>query len=112
MYRYLLSLNTVIIPSVKDSDNIKRWGLLQYLEKADNDVNEAQIRQSAENYLKVYNSEKETLKLTAEGIKELQAGKGIKFVLPVEGIDKWMWIKSATHTFTKYTHTMDLEVEI
>lgn len=97
---------------VKDSNNIKKWGLLQYLSKADDDVNQAQIVQTAQNYLKVKNRETETLKLTAEGIKELTAGKGIKFVLPREKIDKWMWIINATHTFTKYIHTMELEVEI
>lgn len=97
---------------VYDSNNIQKWGILQYLEKADDNLNSAQIRQKAENYLKVKNRETETLKLTAEGIKELTAGKGIKFVLEREKIDKWMWIKSATHTFTKYEHTMELEVAI
>lgn len=97
---------------VKDSNNIKKWGLLQFLEKADDDTNEAQIRQKAENYLKVKNKETETLKLEGEGIKELTAGKGIKFVLPQEGIDEWMWIVSASHVFTKYKHTMELEVAI
>lgn len=97
---------------VKDSNNIKRWGLLQFVEKADDDINSAQVKQSALNYLKAKNRETETLKLTAEGVKELTAGKGIKFVLPREKIDKWMWIKNATHTFTKYEHTMELEVEV
>lgn len=97
---------------VKDSDNIKRWGLLQYLKKAEDDDNEAKIREQAQNYLKVKNKEVETLKLSAEGIKELTVGKGIKFVLPRENIDKWMWITSATHTFTKYSHTMELGVEV
>ena len=97
---------------VKDSDNIKRWGFLQLLKKADDDVNAAQVRQTAENYLKVKNRETETLKLVAEGIPELTCGKGIKAVIPREGIDKWMWIKSSTHTFTKYSHVMDLEVEV
>ena len=97
---------------VKDSNNIKRWGTLQLLKKADDDTNAAQVRETAENYLKVKNRETETLKLEAEGIPELVVGRGIKFVLPSEGIDKWMWIKSSTHTFTKYKHTMDLEVEV
>lgn len=97
---------------VKDSDNIKRWGLLQFLEKADDDVNEAQIRETAQNYLKVKNTETETLKLEADGILELTAGRGLKFILERENIDKWMWIKSATHKFTKYKHTMDLEVVV
>lgn len=97
---------------VKDSDNIKRWGVLQLLKKADDNLNTAQIKQTAENNLTVNNKETETLKLTAEGIVELVAGKGIKVVIDREKIDKWMWIKSSTHTFTKTTHTMDLEVDI
>ena len=82
------------------------------MKKADDDVNSSQVKQSAQNYLKVKNRETEKLKLQAEGILELTAGKGIKFVLNSENIDKWMWIKSSTHTFTKYEHIMDLEVEI
>lgn len=97
---------------VRDGDNIIKWGMLQFLKKADDDANAGQIRETAENYLKVKNRETETLKLEAEGILELTVGKGIKFVLPREGIDKWLWIKSSTHTFTKYSHTMDLELEV
>lgn len=97
---------------VKDSNNIKKWGLLQYLKKADDKDNASKIKEQAKNYLKRYNAEVETLKLEADGIIELTAGRGIKFVLKRENIDKWMWIKSATHRFTKYSHTMELEVEI
>lgn len=97
---------------VKDSNNVKKWGLLQMLQKVDDELNSVQVKQTAENYLKVKNRQTETLKLTAEGIKELRAGKGIKFILPREGIDKWMWITNDSHIFTKYTHTMELEVAI
>ena len=97
---------------VKDSDNIKRWGTLQFLEQADDEANSAQVKQKAEQYLKVKNKEMETLKLEADGIIDLIAGRGIKFVLEREGIDKWMWIKAATHKFTKYSHKMDLELEV
>lgn len=97
---------------VKDSNNIKKWGLLQYLEKADDDDNSSKVKEKAKNYLKRYNSEVETLKLEADGIIELIAGRGIKFKLERENINKWMWIKSSTHRFTKYSHTMELEVEI
>ena len=34
---------------VKDTDNIKRWGTLQFLKKADDSVNASQVRQTAEN---------------------------------------------------------------
>lgn len=97
---------------VKDTNNIKKWGLLQFLQQADDDANEAKVREQAENYLKVKNSETETLKLEAQGILELTVGRGIKFVLPRENIDKWMWIISSTHRFTKYSHIMELEVAV
>lgn len=97
---------------VKDSDSIKRWGTLQSLTKVDSKMNEAQVKMLAENYLKSKNRETEKLTLQANGVKELTAGRGIKFILERENIDKWMWIVSSTHTFTKYNHIMELEVEI
>lgn len=97
---------------VKDSNNIKRWGLLQFLEQADDDANSSQVKETAQNYLKKYNAEAETLSLEADGIIELIAGSGIKFELAREGINKWMWIKTSKHTFTKDTHTMELELEV
>jgi len=97
---------------VKDSNNIKKWGILQFLKKADDDANASQVKETAKNYLKVKNQQTETFKLEAEGIKELVAGKGIKVSIPREGINKWMWIKTSTHKFTKFTHTMELEVEV
>lgn len=112
VYRENKDAGTREIWLVKDSNNVKRWGILQMLQKADDELNEAQIKQLAEDYLKVKNRETEKLTLQANGIKELTAGKGIKFILERENIDKWMWIISATHTFTKYQHTMELEVEI
>lgn len=97
---------------VKDSDNQKRWGILQLLQKADDDANAEQIRNTAENYLKIKNRETETLKLTGEGILSLTAGRGARIIIETEGIDKYMWIKNSTHKFTKYSHTMELEVEV
>jgi len=97
---------------VKDSNNIKKWGVLQYLKKADDNDNASKIKEKANNYLKRYNTETHTLKFEADGIIDLVAGRGIKFVLKRENIDKWMWIKSATHRFTKYSHVMELEVEV
>ena len=82
------------------------------MKKADDKDNSSKIKEQINNYLKRYNKEVETLKLQADGIIELTAGRGIKFVLKREKIDKWMWIKSATHKFTRYSHTMELEVEI
>lgn len=97
---------------VRDSDNIKRWGTLQFLQKADDNANAEQVRETTQNYLYVKNRETEKLKISAEGVLQLTAGKGIKIIIEKEGIDKWMWIKSSSHTFTRDKHTMELEVEV
>jgi hypothetical protein len=96
----------------KDSNNVRRWGKLQYIEKADDNDTEAMIQDTIQKLLKVKNRETQTLKLNALGVNELQAGKGFKFILNRENINQDMWIISSTHNYNKNTHTMELEVYI
>ena len=96
----------------KDTNNIKKWGKLQLLEKADENDTEASIQERIRNYLKLKNREAQTLKIDVLGVKELQAGKGFKFKLSRENLNLDMWIINSTHTFNKDSHTMELEVYI
>lgn len=96
----------------KDSNNLKRWGKLQYLQKADENDTEAMIQETLQKLLKVKNRETQTLKLNALGVNELQAGKGFRFILNRENINQDMWIVSSTHNYNKDSHTMSLEVYI
>lgn len=96
----------------KDSNNLKRWGKLQYLQKADGNDTEAMIQETLQKLLKVKNRETQTLKLNALGVNELQAGKGFRFILNRENINQDMWIVSSTHNYNKDSHTMSLEVYI
>ena len=97
---------------VKDTTHIKHWGILQFLKNVDDNLNSAQVRELAEKYLIQKNRETQTLKLQGEGINECIAGQRIHFKLPSENIDKYMYIISSTHTYSKYEHTMDLEVYV
>lgn len=94
----------------KDSNNIKKWGKLQLLVKADENDTEAAIQETVKNYLKLKNRETQSLRIHALGVKELQAGKGFKFILNDENINQDMWIISSTHKFEKDSHVMELEV--
>ena len=96
----------------KDSDNIKRWGKLQLLQKADDNDTPAMIQETIQNYLKLKNREVKTLKLNAIGVNELVAGRGFKFILDRENIRQDMWIVNSTHKYDKDNHTMELEVYI
>lgn len=95
-----------------DSENQRKWGLLQLVIEADKDSNEAQMREKAEKVLDLKNRETKTMKLTALGQKELVAGSGFIFSLDKLGIKKNMWITSATHYYEDDNHTMTLEVFI
>ena len=64
----------------EDTDTIKKWGLLQYYDEVDENLNEAQIDKMCEAYLQYYNRVLQTLKLEAIGVPEIRAG----MILPVK----------------------------
>ena len=122
------TLNSLV---AKDPENQAYWGILQKVHKADKEENEAQMREKADDYLKFYNRETTSMKLTATGSPEtvinsswlteaekasvvdvisLAAGSGFTLKLDKLGVTVDTYIESITHTFTKDTHTMSMGV--
>lgn len=97
---------------VKDGENIAKWGILQYYEKVNENQNDAQIKQKANDLLKLYNREEESLSLSAIGDTRVRGGTGILVRLEELNIDQWFMVNSVTHEFSKDIHTMDLELVI
>jgi len=102
---------------VKDSNNIKKWGLLQYFEKMDEKANAAQIKERANMILQLKNRVVKTLKLECLGDTRVFAGVGIVLGisdLVKEGIpmNKYFMVTSCTHTFKNDYHTMSLEMAV
>lgn len=93
-----------------DSNNEQKWGRLQYFEKMNEEMNEAQIAQRAKQLLGQKNRETKTLRLTSIGNASLQAGNGFNLKIDRLGINEFMWILSATHSFENDYHMMELEV--
>ena len=68
---------------VKNSDNQKRWGVLQYYKKVDENVPDGVLQSWGKNLLNTYDVVHEKLSLTAlavpgdDGIWDLRAGSGI-----------------------------------
>lgn len=96
---------------VKDSNSINKYGLMQYFEVLDKNYNNSQAKTMADNLLKLYNRETETLNIKCIGDTSVRAGNS--FLAKIKGInlDKRLIVKSATHSFLPH-HTMDLEVMI
>ena len=102
---------------VKDSDNIYKWGRLQYYEKMDADANEAQIKEKADQLLKLYNRKTKTLQVKCLGDVRISAGCGVALEiakLSTEGIAQrqFVFVSKASHKISKEEYTMTLTLEV
>lgn len=102
---------------VKDSNNMNRWGVLQYFEKVDEDMNPAQIEAKADNLLKKHNTPTKTLKLTCIG--DLRVREGVAVVIGIKALEKYgvkynsyYFISACDHKFEKGQHKMTLTMEV
>ncbi len=91
-----------------DPVNIKRWGVLQYVTKLE-DNQDAHV--VAKELLNKYNRKVRKLSVTkAFGHKNVRAGSVIKVILPLGdmALNSEMIVDKCTHIFTEDTHFMDL----
>ncbi len=98
----------------EDSETVKKWGILQYYDEVDENMNEAQIDEMCAQYLRYYNRVLQTLTLEALGAAGIRAGS----IIPVQitGIHdlsatRLLLAEKVTHTFEEGDHTMSIEVK-
>lgn len=92
----------------KHTENINRWGLLQYFEKLNNKLNGVQ---KAETLLTLYNRKQRNLSISnAFGDVRVRAGTSVIINLNLGDIEQnsYMVVESASHTFNKDEHMMNL----
>lgn len=102
----------------QDSNNIAKWGRLQYFKKVDEKMNKAQIQEMVNATLKLKNRETKTLKLkdvistdiTAD--LKLRAGSGVYVEIKEKGINQYYLIEEATHKFEKGQLVMDFDLKV
>lgn len=99
---------------VFDSNNIKKWGILQHYESMDEAATPTQIEQHADNLIKLHNKEKKKLTFNIVGNLELSAGKGLylKVDNSLENIDQYSYIITANHYIYNDYSLTELEVMI
>lgn len=96
----------------QDSEKIGKWGLLQYYEQVDEELNSAQITAQAKTLLTYYDRVLRTLSIEALGVLGLRAGQMVFVNIPDLGdisLSKYVLLESVEHTFENDKHTMRLE---
>lgn len=93
----------------KDSNNIARWGLLQYLETVDENMNAAQIAKRGEQLLELHNKPEQTF--SVDGISDLRvrAGKMIFVQIKALDINCFYLIEEAEHDLIGGTMKLKLK---
>lgn len=97
---------------VKDSSNIGKWGLLQYYEKVNDKMNEAQIRKRAKQLESVKNRAVRGLSLECIGDLSIRGGSSIYVDITGLNLKQRFIVESAKHTFSNHQHTMSLTLKV
>lgn len=98
----------------EDTETQAKWGLLQYYDQVDENMNAAQIEQMCMQYLQYYNRVVQSLTIEALGVPGLRAG----MIVPVRisavdslSVSRLMLTEKVTHKFDGDDHTMSIEVK-
>lgn len=98
----------------EDTETQAKWGLLQYYDQVDENMNAAQIEQMCMQYLQYYNRVVQSLTIEALGVPGLRAG----MIVPVRisavdslSVSRLMLTEKVTHSFDGDDHTMSIEVK-
>lgn len=99
---------------VEDTDTQAKWGILQYYDQVDENLNAAQIEQMCESYLQYYNRVVQELSIDALGVPGLRAG----MIVPVRisavdslAVSRLLLAEKVTHKFDGDIHTMSIDVK-
>ena len=96
----------------RDSANIKKWGLLQYYEKADAAMNAAQLREKANAMLELKNRVGQKLSVSVIGDRRVRAGNAVYLSVPDAGIAKYLLCTAAQHTFSASGYTAKADFKL
>ncbi|GAC41909.1 XkdQ/YqbQ family protein [Paenibacillus popilliae] len=95
---------------VENTDNQKRWGMLQHYDKVDEKLNKAQIETQADNLLALKNRPTRTLTIEAIADLTVRAGRSVFVKIADIGISGWYVIDECKHNLIDEKMSLKLVV--
>ncbi len=104
-----------IYPNEEDggsTENIAKWGILQYFASVDSGYNDAMIKARAKSLFDLNNRLEKTFKLDARGDVTCRAGKTVYVGISSLGVAQYYVIESADHSFDGNDYSMSLTLKV
>jgi hypothetical protein len=98
------------VSTEKDANLEKHYGIMQVIEKMDEDATKSQVEQRAKQLLKERAVIDDTATITALGIDEVITGTAVYVREPMTGIIGGYYITSDSHSYQNGLHLMTLEL--
>lgn len=95
-----------------DSEKIREWGLLQFYDQVDEELNDAQIAERCQTMLTYYNRKLRSLSIDSLGIQGIRAGSMIYIdILEIGEVSasKFVLLDKVVHKFENNKHEMSIE---
>lgn len=92
----------------KNTELEKKIGIIQDIEKKDDDLSEAKLQEHIKETLKEISTPEISLSVEALGIPDVISGVGVYVIIDELGIKRTFYVDEDTHTFKGSSHTMNL----
>jgi prophage tail gpP-like protein len=96
----------------QDSNNIDKWGRLQYYQKLDDGLNTAQINEVLTALSQLKNRETRTFSISALGDIRVRAGCKLSVNIEEAGVYEYYLVDECEHKFDGEEHTMSLSLKV
>lgn len=96
----------------QDSNNIDKWGRLQYYQKLDDGLNAAQINEVLTALSQLKNRETRTFSISALGDIRVRAGSKLSVNIEEVGVNEYYLVDECEHKFDGEEHTMSLTLKV
>lgn len=94
----------------QDGATMKEWGTLQYYEKVNEALTEAQIKERGEKLLAWYNRSRKSFSLSAISNPKVRAGTAVYVTVADVAMQSWFIVEEATHDLVAEEMSLKLKV--